>query len=240
MSAKEHYDTHLAAFYSWMTGDFDTNRKEQQFFLEKQGILPASTKVAIDLGAGHGIQSAALATLGFSVKAIDFNRQLLDELTTNCKNLDVTAIEDDIRSIAAYKSLNPELIVCSGDTLTHLENDAEIKRFIDDCCDALPDKGKLLFSFRDYSEKLSGDKRFIPVKSDDNRILTCFLDYTATHVLVTDLLYERTPTGWQQKISSYKKVRVPASEVADMLTRNGMRILFNESVNRIMTITAEK
>lgn len=240
MTVKEHYENHLAGFYSWMTGDFNTKQQEQEQFFVAKRILPSSTKVAIDLGAGHGVQSASLARLGFSVKALDFNKQLLNELSTNCKDLDVTPIEDDIRFIAKYKPLSPELILCCGDTLTHLESENEIEHLIEDCCETLPDKGKLIFSFRDYSEKLAGDKRFIPVKSDDTRILTCFLEYSPTHVMVTDLLHEYNGTAWQQKVSSYKKVRISASEVADMLTLNGMRILFNESVNRYMTIIAEK
>ena len=240
MTAKEHYNNHLAHFYSWMTGDFDEKRKEFRQFLQTNGIIPTSTKVAIDLGSSHGIQSAALADLGFSVKALDFNTRLLNELKTNCKNLDVTPIEDDIRLISKYKDVQPELIVCCGDALTHLETENEIEHFIEHCCDILPVKGKLLFSFRDYSERLLGDKRFIPVKSDASRILTCFLEYVPTHVIVTDLLHEFDGTSWKQKVSSYKKVRISASEVADLFTLNGMRILFNESVNRFMTIIAEK
>lgn len=240
MTVKEHYDNHLAGFYSWMAGDFESKQKEQELFFRAKGIFPTSTHIAIDLGAGHGLQSVSLAKLGFSVKAIDFNKTLLEELRNNCKALDVTPIEDDIRLVAKYRSLKPELIVCCGDTLTHLESESEIERLIDDCYDTLPDKGKLVFSFRDYSEKLSGDKRFIPVKSDQNRILTCFLDYTPTHVTVTDLLHENKGTAWEQKVSSYKKVRISASEVADLLTHAGMRILFNESVDRFMTIIAEK
>jgi 2-polyprenyl-3-methyl-5-hydroxy-6-metoxy-1,4-benzoquinol methylase len=44
---------------------------------------------AIDLGAGYGIQSIALANLGFRVRAVDFNRQLLEELSVNKKSLPI-------------------------------------------------------------------------------------------------------------------------------------------------------
>ncbi|MCK5371084.1 MAG: hypothetical protein KAQ62_21135, partial [Cyclobacteriaceae bacterium] len=47
---KEHYDKHLANFYSWMVGDFDQKRSDFQDFLENNNIYPTKSKVAIDLG----------------------------------------------------------------------------------------------------------------------------------------------------------------------------------------------
>jgi len=240
MNAKEHYEKHLANFYSWMIGDFETKQKEFQNFLETHNIFPASSKVAIDLGAAHGIQSKSLAQLGFKVWAVDFNKQLLEELNNNCKGLDVTAVEQDMRLITKYEDLNPELILCWGDTLTHLENESDVERFIDYSCDTLKDGGKFILSFRDYSEKRVGTERFIPVKSDETRILTCFLDYSPTHVVVTDLLHEFKNGHWQQKVSSYNKFRISESEITEMLENNGMKILLSEEKNGMITLVAEK
>lgn len=205
MTVKEHYDRHLGNFYSWMTGDFETKRKEFQEFLSSHGVLPGSTKKAIDLGAGHGIQSVALANLGFDVTAVDFNEQLLKELDFHTMGMRVNIIYDDIRMVTRFKNLRPELIVCWGDTLTHLDDRTDIKKFLKDVSSVLEPGGKFLLSFRDYSTALSGDSRFIPVKNDASRILTCVLDYQEEFVTVTDLLHERTENGWQQKVSSYRK-----------------------------------
>jgi hypothetical protein len=32
MNARDHYDTHLAHFYSWMLGDFEEKQKAQEAF----------------------------------------------------------------------------------------------------------------------------------------------------------------------------------------------------------------
>jgi len=240
MTAKEHYDNHLGDFYSWMAGDFEEKQREHQQFLADQGISPASTKFAIDLGAGHGIQSVSLAKVGFNVKAIDFNRQLLTELKQNTKGLAVEVIEDDIRAISKYAKPGPELIICWGDTLTHLESVKEIERLLFDCYDALTENGKLIISFRDYSAELIGESRFIPVKSDAGRILTCFLEYFPDHVRVTDLLYEKDVMGWKQKVSSYKKVRFLPSSVKNYLEKIGMKVIFEGIVSRLNTIIAIK
>lgn len=240
MTVKEHYDNHLGDFYSWMAGDFQTKQEEFGQFLQEHSITPISTRTALDLGAGHGIQTVALAKRGYDVIAIDFNSQLLHELATNTTDLSVNIINDDIRSMRKYADKYPELIICCGDTLTHLDSIKDIKAFLSDCADVLVDNGKLILSFRDYSTELTGDNRFIAVKSDDSKILTCCLDFEPMKVRVTDLLYFKTDNGWQQKVSSYYKVRVAPQAIVDTLVENGLTIDFNGVVNRMATITAWK
>ena len=208
MTVKEHYDSHLADFYAWMTGDFETKQQEFQNFLMANSIIPSSAKKAIDLGAGHGLQSIPLAKLGFKVIAVDFNKQLLDELKINGDGLDIEIVDDDIRKINEFADEEVELIVCCGDTLSHLDSKNEVGKLLTSIAAILKAGNKTLLSFRDYSTELTGDSRFIPVKSDDTRILTCVLDYENETVRVTDLLNEKKETGWTQKVSSYNKVRI--------------------------------
>ncbi|MBX2956610.1 MAG: methyltransferase domain-containing protein [Cyclobacteriaceae bacterium] len=240
MTVKEHYDTHLAKFYSWMTGDFETKQKEFENFLKDNAIIPFSTKKAVDLGAGHGLQSVPLAKLGFHVIAVDFNKHLLDELAINGRGLDIEIRNDDIKKIKQFADKEVELIVCCGDTLSHLDNKREIENLVTDISIVLKMGGKALLSFRDYSTELTGDSRFIPVKSDDTRILTCVLDYESETVSVTDLLNEKTETGWVQKVSSYNKVRVLTNEIVAILEANRMRIQLNQVINGMTTIIAVK
>jgi SAM-dependent methyltransferase len=240
MSTKQHYETHLADFYSWMAGDFDSKQNEFQDFLIQQGIYPKSNKIALDLGAGHGIQTVSLANLGFHVTAVDFSKKLLGELRENTKTLPVEIKEGDIRNVHEFKVLKPELIICWGDTLTHLESKNELNTFMEDCCKILSPGGRLLLSFRDYSTELSGNNRFIPVKTGENRILTCFLEYEPEYVTVTDLLYEEMEGGWRQKISSYKKLRIAEKEVLEILKERKMKVVLNNPVNHMVAIVAEK
>jgi hypothetical protein len=68
---------------------------------------------------------------------------------------------------------------------------------------------------------LKGESRFIPVKSDRGRILTCFLEYFAEHVEIHDLFneYNGQSESWVQKVSSYKKLRISKSEIEGMLLK---------------------
>ena len=237
MRVKEHYDNHLSHFYSWMAGNFEDKMYSFQMFLKENEIFPIKSKVAIDLGAGHGIQSLALVRMGFDVTAVDFNKKLLNELKSNDKDDSVIAIQDDICKILEFRNLKPELIVCCGDTITHLDNKKAIEKLIADCKHTLIKNGKLILSFRDYSTELINEQKFIPVRSDNERILTCVLEYGK--LTVTDLLHEKSEQGWSQKVSSYEKVRISVDEITELLEKNGMTITFNDKIEGLNTIIAE-
>lgn len=240
MTVKDHYENHLSKFYSWMTGDFETKQKEFQTFLTDNNILPVSTKNAIDLGAGHGIQSVSLSKLGFSVTAVDFSKLLLEELKVNSAGLHIDIIEGDIKNVKPFSDKRPELIICCGDTISHLENKNEINNFLKDISDTLIKGGRTLLSFRDYSVALTGDDRFLQVKSDDSRILTCVLEYETDYVRVTDLLYEKSDAGWVKKVSSYKKVRIKTEVITQQMETNNLNIQLNNTDKGMTTLLAIK
>lgn len=240
MTVKEHYDNHLGNFYSWYAGDFEKNKNNFKNFCAENFIKPVSTAWAIDLGAGNGVQSIALAELGFKVKAIDFNIQLIAELTTKIKSLSVEVFNDDLRNITGYSFPNPELIVCCGDTLPHLQSKTEIQKLIKDSYNILSPKGKLILTFRDYSTDLTDTNRFIPVKSDSQRILTCFIEYFEEKLRVTDLLHELENGNWVQKVSSYYKTRITMDEILNYIKESGFEIKLDSIKNRIVTIIAQK
>lgn len=240
MKVKEHYDRHLGNVYSWIAGDFMLKKHEQQAYFLERDVIPNTSGNALDLGSGHGIQSVSLANIGFNVKAVDFTLQLLSELKANSLGLSVEAICGDIRDVLKYKDFQPEVIVCAGDTINHLSDKAEIDHFIFDCARTLTNKGKLMLSFRDYTQALTGDDRFILVKGDENTIFTCCLDYSDTHVCVTDVIYSKIELGWQQAVSSYFKVRIIPQAIIETIEKAGLRILYNEIVSRMVTVIAQK
>ena len=94
----------------------------------------------------------------------------------------------------------------------------------------------MALSFRDYTIPLTGTDRFLPVKSDDQRILTCFLEYNQKTVRVTDLLHERTGDGWTQRVSSYDKIRLAKSTVMEAMQDSGLRITLDTSFMRHLVV----
>lgn len=240
MTVKDHYDFHLGNFYSWMVGDFAARQLEQQAYFSQRGITPTSNKLAIDLGAGHGLQTIALATLGYRVMAVDFNKQLLSELSSRIENFDVEIIEEDFLLFLKNLKKQAALIVCMGDTITHLANTSNISELIREIERILEPGGKIVFSFRDLSNEMKEEKRFIQVKSDETRILTCFLEYFSDHVMVHDILYEKQNKGWVQKVSAYPKLRINEKIITNLLNDNSLKIVKSETINGMIHLIGQK
>lgn len=237
MSVKQHYDLHLGAIYGWMTGDFEIKQKEQEAFFRKNRLFPQSNGIAVDLGAGHGLQAISLSILGFSVKAVDFNTLLLNELAS--KNSCIEIIEADLLQYL-NKCASIELITCMGDTIAHLETFDDLQGFFHFAFQKLENEGRCVISFRDQTKELEGIHRFIPIKADENKILTCFLEYSQDTIRVTDLLHEKTKSGWEQKSSSYSKLRLRKEHVINMISSSGLIILSEEVLSGMSYIIAKK
>jgi SAM-dependent methyltransferase len=182
--------------------------------------LPAGALV-VDLGAGFGMHSIPMARAGARVVAIDTSAQLLAELKRLAGDLPIITVQDDLLSFRTHLTGKAAAVLCMGDTLTHLPEHTNVDFLVQEVAEALAPGGHFLLSFRDYSEPLLEDQRFIPVRSDERRILTCFLEYEEDTVVVHDILHERGGDAWDTKVSSYRKLRLSTDRVTSSLESFG-------------------
>jgi SAM-dependent methyltransferase len=238
-----HYDELLAAHYSWMNGASVADKAaEQKALFSGLGLDGGPKGIAVDLGCGPGYQSMALVDLGYrTVVAIDTSRDLLAELKEAVDDDRVTPVLADLRTFpAVVERGSASVIVCMGDTLTHLERQDDVSTLYRDAYDALEPGGRIVLTFRDFSRELAGLERFIPVRADETRIMTCVLEYEPAHVVVTDLIHVRTDEGWALHKSSYRKLRLaPSSQVAE-LERIGFTVDHDRLAGRMHAISARK
>ncbi|MEW6639452.1 MAG: class I SAM-dependent methyltransferase [Pseudomonadota bacterium] len=238
-----HYDTLLAAHYTWMFGmPFTAKVAEQRDMLAGLGVAPGDHGTAIDLGCGPGFQSIALAELGFDrVVAIDTSATLLQELDAHKGDLPIETVRADMRDFdRRVPAGSAEAIVCMGDTLTHLASRADVSDVLAKARDALQPGGVLILTFRDLSAELTGLDRFLPVHADADRIMTCMLEYEPETVVVNDLVHVREGERWTLRKSSYRKLRLsPAALVAE-LAGLGLAIRHNAPWGRMHAIVAAR
>ncbi|HEY1406024.1 MAG TPA: class I SAM-dependent methyltransferase, partial [Spirochaetota bacterium] len=165
-----------------------------------------------------------LAQRGYQVVAIDLSDELLAELSTHAGGLPIRSVQDDFVEYLKRSDEKAGIIVCMGDTITHLESIDRVSECISQCARHLLPGGKIILTFRDYSVPLEKESRFIPVRSDADTIFTCFVEYFDTYVEVYDILHEREGSGWSQKISSYRKLRLARPKIESFMTKNGFSV----------------
>jgi SAM-dependent methyltransferase len=240
-TVKDHYDRQLAPVYSWIAGDSEVVIKRNYEFLCQLGINSIPPGLAIDLGAGSGFQSIPLAQLGFSVIAVDFCASLLSEWGDRAQELSIQIVHDDILNFYQYVVEPAQVIVCMGDTLTHLNSLGAVRSILVDSDRALANRGKLILTFRDYvTIEPQGTKRFIPVQSDGSTILTCFLEYHQELVEVYDLLYHKEDDRWVLTTSSYPKLRLDPNWVCNQIEEIGLQVIHHEILKGMICIIAQK
>jgi hypothetical protein len=223
-SVTEHYESHLAPIYVWMAGGIDAAIARGRAEVDALCPCPSKSQWAVDLGAGFGMHAIPLADIGYSVLAIDSSGTLLDAMQSHQGTRPIKTIRNDLLAFRGHLKAPPALIVCMGDTLTHLPDQQSVEGLFADVAEALDRGGTFIVTFRDYSTPLIGLKRFIPVRSDSDRILTCFLEYGDVSVTVHDILNERDGSEWRQRISAYRKLRLSPDWVARALEAKGLQV----------------
>lgn len=236
-----HYATHLGPIYSWMLGDIDAAFARSAAEIDALELPEANHSAAVDLGAGLGLHALPLARRGFHVTAIDSCQVLLDELRSRSGALAVTAVNADLVDFRAVVKEEPRVILCMGDTLTHLPSRTAVETLLKSVAACLARGGVFTATFRDYATRtLEGDRRFILVRADAERILTCFLEYAEHHVTVHDVLHVREKDQWRQEISSYPKLRLAPEWVESTLMELGLQIRRDTTPSGMVRIVATK
>jgi 2-polyprenyl-3-methyl-5-hydroxy-6-metoxy-1,4-benzoquinol methylase len=223
-----------------MYGGFDAALARYTEFFASRGIEPRGSRRAIDLGAGCGFQSIPLARLGFEVTAIDLDRKLLDELRAHAGDAPITVVRADLNDFERHAQLPVELVVCMVDTLVHLSTKAEVVALLGRVSRALEPRGRFVVTYRDLSREAAELDRFIPVRSDESTILTCFLEYEPETVKVHDLVYRKRDGRWALGKGFYRKLRLPKAWIETELERAGFGPIESGEDRGFVTIVATK
>lgn len=234
-----HYRTLLAPVYLWMCGGADAAFVTGTADLDR--LIPRTRQItgsAVDLGAGFGMHSIPLARRGWSVTAVDTSAHLLEQLQAHAGDLPVRTVTGDLLSFRQHHASPVDLILCMGDTLTHLPDQAAVQALAAAVAASLAPSGQFVATFRNYTTLPSGTARFIPIRSDDSRILTCYLEDRGNHVQVHDLLHTRTDTGWSLSVGQYAKLRLSPEATCAAFTACGLTARITPGPRGMTLLTA--
>ena len=239
-TAETHYNSHLGPVYSWMLGDLDAAFARAAAEIEDLPV-PSARGMAVDLGAGLGLHALPLAQRGFEVVAIDNCPVLLDDLRSRGGAAAIAVHHADLLEFRRFVTGQAQLIVCMGDTLTHLPTLTAVDSLLTAAAAALPRGGVFATTFRDYAtSKLAGNQRFILVRADADRIMTCFLEYQEHQVVVHDLLHEKERGRWHQSVSSYPKLRLAPTWVMVKLSALGFSVKRDTTAGGMVRLVATR
>ncbi|MBO6940350.1 MAG: class I SAM-dependent methyltransferase [Deltaproteobacteria bacterium] len=222
-SVADHYARHLAEVYAWMVGGHEAAIARGETELDGLGIANAGRGRALDLGAGFGTHTIPLARRGYDVTAVDGSALLLEQLRSLDPSERIHTVEGDLLEALEDSEPGLQLVLCMGDTLTHLDDEGAAETLVRLAAERLAPGGRLLLTFRDYSTMTEGEVRSFTVRTSEEREARCTLTREGDRVRVQDHLRERKGTGWVVRASSYRKLCLSPDAVASQLERVGLR-----------------
>ncbi len=216
---ESHYANLLGEVFAWSVSTGGDPFERAAAWIEAHGLGDA--EAYLDLGAGFGAHTLPLLRAGKRVTAVDMDPTLLGQLEGQLEGQpggDLRADKEraslhrqDIGSfLAEAGDRRWPVILCLGDTLTHLEDRSAVRALLRGAWDHLTLGGRLALSYRDSTGfKAEGCARFIPVAADCRRTMHCLLEPLDDERLrVTDIVTELGDDGPRTRISDYTKVRV--------------------------------
>ena len=239
-TVQEHYARHLAPIYSWMVGGEAAAMALAESELDALHLPAAKGDAVLDLGAGFGMYAVPLARRGALVTAVDTSDALLGTLSSLAEGLPVRTVNEDLVGFLKAARESYAAVLCMGDTIAHLANVEEVSGLMRESLRVLLPDGLLVLTFRDYTNALVGEQRFIPVRADDERIHTCFLEYEGQSVVVHDIVQERKQAGWQTQVSAYSKLRLAPGELMRMLEAVGFVARKEAGLRGMVRLVARK
>jgi SAM-dependent methyltransferase len=225
---KHHYAELLGPVYTWYTSRAGDPVERAAAWLERHRLDGFATY--LDLGAGSGAHVLALLRAGKRVTAVDFDAGLVAELRAGAAEhagrlslhqADLLAFVRD----AANASF--DVILCAGDTLTHLPTFEDVAALARESARCLAPGGRLALAYRDSTRfAAEGVGRFIEVARDARRTMHCLLEpVDAEHLRVTDMVTDVEADGPRTRLSDYLKLRIAPERIVSMAAAAGLKLV---------------
>jgi 2-polyprenyl-3-methyl-5-hydroxy-6-metoxy-1,4-benzoquinol methylase len=236
---KRHYAELLGSVYTWYTSLAGDPAVRAASWLERYGLTPFETY--LDLGAGSGAHARALLGAGKRVTAVDFDARLLGELRASTLEHAARLTLEEADLIAHLRGAEQrrfDVVLCAGDTLTHLPAESAVVELVERSARLLTAGGRLALSYRDSTRFAAESvRRFIEVARDRQRTMHCLLEpIDAGHLRVTDIVTEVEADGPRTRLSDYVKLRIPPERILEAADAAGLELVQRGDENGLTTL----
>ncbi|MBN1633574.1 MAG: class I SAM-dependent methyltransferase [Ignavibacteria bacterium] len=125
----------------------------------------------IDAGCASGELSIELSKKGYDLTGIDLDNDMIEIAKSRAGNNKIRFISGSISEIITLVAENNfDSILCWGNTLPHLKNENEIKKFISGSYSLLNSGGVISIQLMNYEKIINEKIKNLPVKKTDDFI----------------------------------------------------------------------
>nr|WP_321408736.1 class I SAM-dependent methyltransferase [uncultured Carboxylicivirga sp.] len=160
-------------FYSNISEMYDQLfpfNEKQLLFVEKAVGGKFAQKSILDMGCGTGSLAIAMARRSAKVRAFDFDEKMIAKAEEKRPQaLDLQFRKGDLRTFSDdYSSMLFDSILCLGNTVVHLDEQADVLKLFWNVKSKLKPGGKFIFQIVNYDRVLSQNVDHLPtIESGD-------------------------------------------------------------------------
>lgn len=199
---------------------FQLNKEKINFI--KRNSKSDYTRI-LDVGCATGELAIKLTTLGYIVTGIDIDQEMITIARNSAKEskTDMKFIVGDMLQLNNYFGMNNfDFVICWGNTIAHLKDKLELKKFINECFKVLHNDGKLSLQFINFNRIIKSQIFSLPEIDNQDVKFKRYYSITQDSKLIfnTEITINETGETFKQNTVHYPIIK---EELLELLKEAG-------------------
>ena len=199
------------------------NRLKRESDFYKSVFSEHKVKKVLDCACGTGPHVIMFEKMGLSAVGSDLSPAMIEKAELNAKHYGVKATFRiaDFRFLSKTFNEKFDAIICVGNSLPHLLNDADLTLALNEMYKLLDDGGPLVIQQRNYDMLVEQKKRFFPMSIREGEVFFYVLDYFPNKVIFNVVNLEIETKKFNVFSSEYNPLK--KSHLEELTTKSGFR-----------------